>query len=193
MTAAPALNLYQQILNAIPTPVFLVDKDMFVLEYNQAAHHLLIAPARSQPGQRGGHVLSCLNATKRTEGCGRTPHCAKCGLRNALNKAREGERQIQTWATLRLVRDNESQDRVFRITISPFNLSGEPAWLLVMDDRTEQAALENVFPLCASCREFRQDDALRREAEAYLTRHWEKDPAACLCAECRQRVLGAQD
>ncbi len=192
MHAAPELNLYQQILNALPTPVFLVDADMFVLEYNHAANDLLIAPARSQPGQRGGHVLSCLNAAKHVDGCGRTPFCAKCGLRNSLNAARKGERQIHTWATLRLVRDGQSHDRVFRITVTPFNFNGEDTWLLVMDDRTEQAALEKVFPLCTSCRGFRQDEALRREAEEYLARNWNRDPTTCLCDDCRQRVLGAQ-
>lgn len=191
MPTSPSHDLYKEILNALPTPVFLVDADMFVLEYNQAAHDLLIAPARSTPGQRGGHVLSCLNAVNRPEGCGRTQHCGKCGLRGALNDARAGARRVQTRATLRLVRDGQPQDRLFIITISPFS-GTEGRWLLVMDDRTEQAELEKIFPLCSSCREVRTDNVHRQNAETYLTRHWDGDPAACLCPGCRQRLLGAE-
>lgn len=192
MPTSPIYDLYKDILNALPIPVFLVDADMFVLESNHAAHDLLIAPARSTPGQRGGHVLSCLNAVNRTEGCGRTPYCGTCGLRSALNNARAGERQVRTRATLRLLRDGQLQDRLFIITISPFIAGPEGRWLLVMDDRTEQAELEKMFPLCPSCREVRTDVTHRQHAEAYLARHWEGDPTPCLCQGCRQRLLGAE-
>lgn len=192
MPTSPQRDLYKEILNALPTPVFLVDADMFVLEYNHAAHDLLIAPARSIPGQRGGHVLSCLNAINRPEGCGRTAHCGTCGLRGALNNARTGDRRVQTRATLRLMRDGQPQDRLFIITISPFSANGEGRWLLIMDDRTEQAELEKLFPLCPSCREVRTSTEHRQSAEQYLSRNWDGDPTPCLCQDCRQRLLGPQ-
>lgn len=192
MSAAESRDLYRHVLDAMPTPIFLVDDDLFVLDYNAAAQQLLIAPARTTPGQRGGHVLSCLNAVNRTEGCGRTPHCNKCGLRKALNAARNGDRQVHTRTTLRLVRDGEPQDRVFRISVAAMPTHTEARWLLVMDDHTDQVALERLFPLCSSCRDLRRDDGLKQQAEDYLARHWEGDPEACLCPDCRARLLGPQ-
>ena len=183
-------DLYRHILDVMPTPIFLVDRDLKILEHNAAARDLLAVPAEETSVQWGGHVLQCLNAVHRHEGCGRTPYCAKCGLRNALKSATRSERVVHPRATLRLVENGRERDRVFRITVAPFEHAGEGRWLLIMDDRTDQAELESLFPLCSSCLEPRTNLTLRKRAEDYLVRHWDGDPAACLCEDCRGRLLG---
>jgi PAS domain-containing protein len=189
--AANTADVYRHILDSMPTPIFVVDRDMKVLDHNVAAHELLAVPLDSAQGHRGGHILQCLNAVALPEGCGQTPFCPKCGLRNALNSAVRGERRVHTRATLKLVHHGEEEERTFHITVAPFEHDGESRWLLVMEDRTEQVELENLFPLCSSCHEPRSDEALRKRAEVYLRKQWAGNPTACLCANCRARLLGA--
>ena len=189
-TAPAATDLYRQILNLMPTPIFVVDDDLRIVEHNTAAHELLAIPVDEVEGQRGGHVLHCLNAVQRSEGCGRTPFCARCGLRNALNAAARGERRVHARAVLRTVEHDRERERVFHITVAPFATAGTARYLLVLDDRTEQAELESLFPLCSSCLQSRTDDELRRRAEDYLMRYWDADPTAGLCRDCRERLLG---
>ena len=188
--ATPSTDIYRQILDVMPTPIFVVDRDLRIVDHNKAAHELLAIPIEEASDHHSGHILNCLNAVQRSEGCGRTPFCARCGLRNALNAAARGERSVHTRATLRLVEDGRDRDRVFRITVAPFEQAGEERWLLILDDRTEQQELEQLFPVCSSCLELRMDESLRKRAEDYLARHWDGDPTACLCESCQARLLG---
>jgi PAS domain-containing protein len=181
-------NVYRSMLDAMPQPILLVDQDLRVLDFNPAARDLMAVPSDLACGQRGGHVLYCLNAISRHEGCGQTPYCAKCGLRNCLQAAVRGERAVHSRTTLRLVRHGVEEDRVFRVTVAPIVLGQDAQWLIVLDDRTEQATLEKLFPLCASCRQSRTDADLLDQAADYLRRHWDIDPSTCLCANCRERL-----
>lgn len=183
-------DLYRRILDLIPTPIFVIDSDLQILEHNEAARELLAVPIESSDDPHSGHVLHCLNAVHRAEGCGRTPFCSRCGLRNALNASARGERNVHTRTVLRLVENGRERERVFRLTVAPFADAGAERWLLILDDRTEQAELERLFPLCSSCLQPRTDPALRKQAEDYLQRHWDGDPTSCLCYDCHERLIG---
>ena len=187
-TTAP--DLYRQLLDGMPMPIFVVDRDLKVLDHNRAARELLAVPVESARDLRGGHILHCLNAIKRHEGCGQTPFCATCGLRNALEAAARSDRTVHTRATMRLVHGGAEEEHIFRITVAPLAHGGESRWLLIMDDRTEQAELEQLFPVCSSCGETRDSEQLRNKAAAYLRKHPEADPVLTLCPACRERLHG---
>ena len=180
----------RQILDCLPTPIFVVDQDLRILDHNTAAHALLAVPVDAARGQHGGHILNCLNAISHNEGCGQTPFCAKCGLRNALNSAVQGERTVNTRSTMRLVEHGLERTRVFRITVTPMPAEGEPRWILAMEDCTDLAELEQIFPLCPSCREPRDDAAFRTRAEQLLRKRWDQGASLPLCPDCNQRLHG---
>lgn len=185
-----SVDFCRQIFEVLPMPIFVVDSDLKVLDHNSAAHELLAVPVESGRGLLGGHILHCLNAIAHNEGCGQTPYCAKCGLRNSLAAAVKGMRTVHTTATMRLVRGGVERQCFFRITVAPLPGADETCWLIAMDDRTEQAELEELFPICSSCGEPRADEKFRAKAEAYLRHHRDNDYSEILCAGCRERLLG---
>ncbi len=182
-------NLHR-LLDILPTPILVVDDDLQVVDHNAAARALLVVPAEPEQPQRGGHVMQCVNAVRHPGGCGRTAYCPQCGLRGALNAAVQGQRQVHARAALRVVRHGREEERIYQITVTPFPVEGGTRWLIALEDRTALSALEKLFPICPSCRGLRDDPALYAQAEAYLRQHWEAEPTAGLCAECKARLVG---
>lgn len=189
MPTSPSHDLYKEILNALPTPVFLVDADMFVLEYNQAAHDSPIAARPLHPRRAARRTCARSPSTRpiapRVADAPPTAANAVCVARSTTpGRVRGGYRRGPPCASCATA---SPRTACFIITISPFS-GTEGRWLLVMDDRTEQAELEK-RPPCSSCREgpHRSDaspECLRRPS-------WDGDPAACPCPGC-QRLLGAE-
>jgi len=91
---------FQQFIDSIPVPVFVVDDDVVVTAANTKAGELLGKDSRAMVGFRGGNVLECAHA-RRPEGCGRTVHCSGCAIRRTVNRTFEtGEPQNRVPATL---------------------------------------------------------------------------------------------
>ena len=57
-------GFHRVLFNAMPMPVFVVDKDVSILEYNTAAASLLGKEKDSVLLKRAGEVMQCLNATE---------------------------------------------------------------------------------------------------------------------------------
>ena len=84
--------LLRQLLDAIPSYVFLVDKDVTILDYNAAAGAFLGIGRRRILRHRGGDVFHCLHSRDVTAGCGRGPFCKDCLVRGAVNEAFAGKK-----------------------------------------------------------------------------------------------------
>ena len=71
-------------LNLMDVPVFLVDHDVNIIEANSRARAFVGKPDSQIRGIICGTVLDCINACM-PEGCGKTPFCPDCNIRNSVN------------------------------------------------------------------------------------------------------------
>ena len=96
-------GFHRVLFDAMPMPVFVVDDDVSILEYNSAAAQLLGGEKHYYLNRRGGDVLGCIHATDSPEGCGRGKLCADCMVRNAVKAAATGKRVTRqaTWMELK--------------------------------------------------------------------------------------------
>lgn len=96
-------GLHRVLFDAMPIPVFVVDNDVCILEYNAAAGRLLGAEKQYYLNRRGGDVLECIHAADSPEGCGRGKACGDCMVRNAVKAAVQGKRVTReaTWMELK--------------------------------------------------------------------------------------------
>ncbi|HVN73724.1 MAG TPA: PAS domain-containing protein [Methanoregula sp.] len=78
------LNIHK-FLELLDAPVFLVDEDVNVLAANSRAIAAFGKPVELVQGKLCGSVLDCINALL-PEGCGKTPSCPDCDVRNAVNE-----------------------------------------------------------------------------------------------------------
>lgn len=139
--------LLRQLLDAIPSYVFLVDRDVTILDYNAAAGGFLGVGRRAQVlRKRGGEVLHCLHSRDVTAGCGRGPFCRDCPARQAVAEAFDGKKCVRRQVRLELCDGPKVKHLDVLLTASPFNYQGHERVVLILEDIAGIAALRRLMP-----------------------------------------------
>jgi len=126
-------GLHRVLFDAMPLPVFVVDNDSNILEFNAAAARLLVEGWQTRRQRRSGDVLECLHATKSRGGCGRSSACSHCGLRAAVSAAFRGRPVKRQWAAMELNRHGKPTVVSLRVSCQPFTYGKSDFVLLVLE------------------------------------------------------------
>jgi hypothetical protein len=126
-------GLHRVLFDAMPLPVFVVDNDINILEYNAAGARLLVEGWQTRKHRRSGDVLQCLHATESPGGCGRSAACSRCGLREAVNAAFRGQPVTRQWAAMELNRQRKPAKVNLRVSCQPFSYGKSDFVLLVLE------------------------------------------------------------
>jgi PAS domain-containing protein len=137
--------LLRQLLDAIPSYVFLVDKDVSILDYNAAAGQFLGVGRRAILNHRAGDAFHCLHAQDVTGGCGRGPHCKGCPIRGAVNEAFAGNKCVRRQVSMDLRWGCKVKRLNVLLTASPFVYKGHERVVLILEDLSGIAALQHLL------------------------------------------------
>lgn len=115
-----------KLIDNFETPVVVVDEDCRIVAANKMAGNIngLGKSERDYHGLLGGEVLECEYAYL-PEGCGKTPHCVACTLRNTITASMEtGKPQLNVPIKLKNkdgeIKLNISTEKIFslvRVTV----------------------------------------------------------------------------
>ena len=142
--------LLRQLLDAIPSYVFLVDRDVTILDYNAAAGAFLGIGRRLILRHRGGDVFHCLHSRDVTAGCGHGPFCKSCLVRGAVNEAFAGKKCVRRQVRMELWSGRKVKKLHVLLTASPFAYQGHERVVLILEDLSGLAALQRLLPLAAN-------------------------------------------
>ena len=126
-------GLHRVLFDAMPMPVFVVDKDMSILDYNAAAARLFGSDKRAVLKRRGGNVWNCLNAEETPEGCGHAPFCRNCMIRKSVRAASQGHCVTRRWVEMDLVRKGKTAKVELRVSCQPFTYGKSSFILLILE------------------------------------------------------------
>jgi PAS domain-containing protein len=132
-------GLHRALFDAMPVPVFLVDKDVSILEYNTAASGLLKSPKPEELGRRGGEVLGCIHAKETPLGCGHSESCVDCVVRNSVAAASKSQTTSRKPAQLDLVRRGKQTRVDVRVSCQPLTYGKQSYYLLVLEGLEDPA------------------------------------------------------
>lgn len=177
-------DLLRTMFDAFPSPVFVVDEDVRIQDYNTAASELLATERETVLKTRAGDILHCIHSTEVPEGCGKATFCKTCVVRNSVNQAFRGNRVIRHRSRIELLRGNKKIEIYALITASPFLFHERPLVLLVIEDISEIAELYRMIPICSVCRKVRDDKEAWMALEAYFKTNWDVDFSHGLCPDC---------
>ena len=138
--------LLRQLLDAIPSYVFLVDRDVTILAYNAAAGAFLSVGRRSILRHRGGDVFHCLHSREATAGCGHGPCCRSCSVRDAVNEAFAGKKCVRRQVRMELCSGRKAKELHVLLTASPFTYQGHERVVLILEDLSGLSALQRILP-----------------------------------------------
>ena len=181
---------YRALLNALPLWAFVVDRDMRVLDLNDAAAAAFASDDALVLDRRGGEVLHCLHALDAPGGCGRGPFCADCIIRNSVGEAMRGGRVSRRRAKVTLVTSGLKQDHELLVSASPIPGGPEKTALLIIEDVSELTTLRDIIPICARCKRVRDDQEYWTSVEAYFREHLGVGFSHGVCPECHEEMYG---
>ncbi len=138
-------SFLQNLIDAIPSFLFIVDDDVRVLHLNSAASMVVGPDKEAVLLKRGGDVLHCLYANETPEGCGRSSSCSDCVIRNAVGKAFQGEPVFNEKVNMRMLRDGRIVDVWFSVTANSLVYGDQTFVLLAMEDITGQKKTEEAL------------------------------------------------
>ncbi len=183
-------DFLRAVLDANPSFMFVVDEDVRIVEFNQAAGRFLSAGRDQVLLQRGGDALHCLHSAETPEGCGHAPYCQTCVVRNSVKEAFQGQGVVRRKTRLELIANEKIKEIYALITASPFHYEGKRLSLLVIEDISELEEMRRIIPICAKCKKIRNDEEYWAELEAYFKEHMDLDFTHGLCPRCFEDFMG---
>jgi signal transduction histidine kinase len=131
-------NFLNVLFNSITSAIFLVGKDLKVLNFNDSFKVLFNDDGRTMVGQLCGNAIGCINTVESNADCGTTPNCEECLLRQSL---------IQTFTVkvpvnrALLVRQFKVEGKIvlkyFQFSTRYIYFNNEEIIVVIVDDVTE--------------------------------------------------------
>lgn len=181
-------DIVASVLDAIPSPIFVVDEDVQIIGINLAASQMLAQSPELIMRKRAGEVLHCLHATEAPGGCGRAAACKDCPVRNSVNVSFQGQRVVRKKARMELVREGIIVEFYLLVTTAPFNYQNNSLVLLILEDINELIELKSILPICAQCKSIRDDQKYWQCVEEYFKQHLDMDFSHTLCPKCAKEL-----
>lgn len=136
-------GFHRMLFDAMPMPVFVVDHDVTLLEYNTAAARLLAKGTQQWMGHRAGDAFHCTHSTDVPEGCGRGPACLDCVLRQSVRAASQGRRVARRLAPMELKLKGKTTHLNLRVTCHPFQYERHALILLILEGVGDSSLINN--------------------------------------------------
>jgi PAS domain-containing protein len=182
-------DIVASVLDAIPSPILVVDDDVQIIGFNLAASALLAQNPELIIRRRAGEVLHCLHSTEAPEGCGRAKFCKTCPVRNAVNESVRGHRVVRKRAMMELVSEGHTVELYLLVTTAPFSYKDKSLVLLILEDISELMALKSILPICAHCKSIRDDQKYWQGVEEYFKKHLDLNFSHGLCPKCAKEFF----
>ena len=176
-------------LDAIPSPVLLVDDDVNIIAANAAANSFIGVDAETILRKRGGDVMGCLHSTKTAAGCGHADMCRQCVIRNSVGRTFLGKKVVRAQTKMDLVKDGKTTHAFILVTTAPISLDGKDYCLLIMEDFSQLVELKSLLPICAYCKKVRNDSDYWQRVESFLGDRLDLTFSHGICPDCFKEQL----
>ena len=177
----------QAVLDALPLMVLAVDEDVRVVAANAAALAAL-GDFSSIYLKRGGDVFQCLHRADSPEGCGRGPECKDCLIRNSVAAAFLGTKTFRARCRMEVRTPAQTREMGLLVTTTPLTVNGARRALVVLEDISDLLDLQQLIPICCSCKSIRNDRRYWAQVEDYLAEHLDLQFTHSLCPDCVRRL-----
>lgn len=182
--------MLREIFDALPSIIFVVDQDVRIQEYNAAAKALITSTRSTIIQRRAGEVIKCIHAQQTAKGCGGSPQCTDCLIRDSVKQALQGKRVVRQRTRMQIIQKGQQTEIFALITVSPFSFHNAPRALLVIEDISEIAELyKKMIFICPVCGKMQGDKKAWMRVESYFKNNWNVDCSHGYCPDCFQKEM----
>jgi len=212
--AAEALRVEKMNLDAIieslPVALFILDENTNIVRVNKEALALTGSHRSDDLLQhRPGNALGCVHSSKDPRGCGYSPDCLLCPVRNGIEKLIENGGEMHgVEVEMELMRNGAPRKLWVKIGSGFVQISGRRHLCVAMDDITarkqaeierekligelktalaEVKTLSGLVPICSGCKNIRDDKDYWHSVESYVQLHSDATFTHGLCPNCMKK------
>jgi nitrogen-specific signal transduction histidine kinase len=182
-------GILREVLDALPSVVFIVDRDVRVQEYNAAAAQFITVTKNAVLQQRAGDILCCIHSSRILGGCSRSSACSSCTIRNAVIDAVDKNCIVRRRAKVQLIPPRKAIEQQALITVSPFSFQGTSYALLMIEDINEVAELYRMLLVCHACGKLLDGKNSWDWANSSLKNNWNIDCSHSYCTDCFSKEI----
>ena len=174
----------RQFLDAIPSYVFLMDRDMVIQDFNAASAVLMNSDRATALFERGGDALHCIRSTDHAAGCGHGIQCQACLVRRTVMAAYDTSAPVRQEARMEFRAGTGAKALHCVLTASPITLDARKLVLLVIEDISELVTLRRLLPICMYCKKVRDAKQCWSDIETYLRQNPDILLSHGICPAC---------
>jgi PAS domain-containing protein len=179
-------SFFKTIIDAFPSPVLIVDRDIRILAYNAAGARMLDAEPELIRKERAGEILHCVNSTATPGGCGSSSSCRLCVVRNSVGKSFQGRKVVRERTKMEVLgSDGRTMERYLMVTASLFGYEDQDLVLLIIEDISE--LLKAMLPICCHCKKIRSGAEHWHSLEDYFLEHHNIEFSHGICPHCARK------
>lgn len=182
-------DFLKTVLDAIPSPIFVVDDDIRIMAANEAACQMLAIKPPLMIRRRAGEALNCIHAGKSFDACGKSEHCRECIVRDSVYQAIGGRQVVRRKAAMELVTADGVSSIYLLVTAAPLGYQDEKLVVVVLEDISDLMKLKAILPICANCKKIRNGDEYWESVENYFKEHLDVDFSHGLCPDCARKLF----
>ena len=182
-------NFLKTVLDAIPSPIFVVDDDVRIMAANETACQMLAIKPPLMMRKRAGEALNCIHNGESIDGCGRGESCRECVVRGSVYQAIDGRQIVRRKAAMEMVTADGVSSIYLLVTAAPLEYQGEKLVVLVLEDISDLMELKSILPICANCKKIRNGDEYWESVENYFKEHLDLDFSRGLCPDCARSLF----
>jgi hypothetical protein len=184
MNSSGPSEILQNVLDAIPSPIFLVDREAQVELVNNCARGQRTLLNAYTYRERMGNVLGCINALSCSEGCGGSRNCKDCPVRKAVADVLNGRNVFRERVVFQLLVEGEYHPVPAWLTASLLRYGESDFVALILEDIAEFVQDTGLIPVCTSCGKIDASTTCHDSLEAYIQGRFDAGFAHDLCKDC---------
>ena len=174
----------QTLLDAFPSPVFVVDKLLIIHKANEAGRMLSQKSIGPGVDRLCGDFLCCVNSGELGDQCGKTERCDSCVVRKVILEVSEGNQVHREVTRMTVQNEGIPAEKWFLVSGKSFNGNSCDKIIVTLEDVTELVELRRIIPICSYCRKVRDDDDFWRNVEDYFARNTSILFTHGICPDC---------
>ena len=181
-------DYFRTVLDALPSMTFVMDYDLRVLYTNREASKVLGTSPELLLRRLCGEILHCIHSKESNHGCGTTPFCPDCVIRQGVQTARQGQTVSRKMHRMQIEINGKLQQACFLVSITPFEYKETALTLVILEDISELTELRSIIPMCANCKRIRNDKDYWEHVEKYLKTCLDVSISHGICPECAKKL-----
>jgi len=110
----------KSLIDALPSAIFIVDPDYRIVDMNPSAKETFDPPPDEIIQKLCGEIFCCYHALTSKGGCGTTPNCEHCVIKNSVIQSSTGEAVNKSKYSLQVLKNGKKEELQLLVTSFPF-------------------------------------------------------------------------